>query len=56
VLMSLTRGPAALCAQILAGRRQADVDAPVSACWPEFAAGGKDKLLVRHELIYRAGC
>ncbi len=55
VLMSLTKGLAALCVQILVDRGQVDVDAPVSAYWPEFAAGGKEKVLVRHVLTHTAG-
>ncbi len=55
VLMSLTKGLAALCVQILVDRGQVDVDAPVSAYWPEFAASGKEKVLVRHVLTHTAG-
>ncbi len=55
VLMSLTKGLAALSVQILVDRGQVDLDAPVSAYWPEFAAGGKEKVLVRHVLTHTAG-
>ncbi|KJK35779.1 beta-lactamase [Streptomyces variegatus] len=52
---STTKGPAALCAHILADRGLLDLDAPVAAYWPEFAAAGKEKVLVRHLLSHRAG-
>ncbi|QTD96478.1 serine hydrolase domain-containing protein [Streptomyces cyanogenus] len=52
---STTKGPVALCAHILADRGLLDLDAPVAAYWPEFAAAGKDKVLVRHLLSHRAG-
>ncbi|SMQ14230.1 CubicO group peptidase, beta-lactamase class C family [Streptomyces sp. Ag82_O1-12] len=52
---STTKGPVALCAHILADRGLLDLDAPVAVYWPEFAAAGKDKILVRHLLSHRAG-
>ncbi|MEU6350834.1 serine hydrolase domain-containing protein [Streptomyces sp. NPDC047072] len=52
---STTKGATALCAHILADRGLLDLDAPVSAYWPEFAAAGKEKVLVRHLLSHRAG-
>ncbi|WP_086558482.1 serine hydrolase domain-containing protein [Streptomyces africanus] len=52
---STTKGPVALCAHILADRGLLDLDAPVAAYWPEFAAAGKEKVLVRHLLSHRAG-
>jgi CubicO group peptidase (beta-lactamase class C family) len=52
---STTKGPVALCAHILADRGLLDFDAPVAAYWPEFAAGGKENVLVRHLLSHRAG-
>ncbi|MGA5895921.1 serine hydrolase domain-containing protein [Streptomyces venetus] len=52
---STTKGPVALCAHILADRGLVDLDAPVSVYWPEFAAAGKEKVLVRHLLSHRAG-
>ncbi|MFF4565066.1 serine hydrolase domain-containing protein [Streptomyces sp. NPDC001435] len=52
---STTKGPTALCAHILADRGLVDLDAPVAAYWPEFAAAGKEKVLVRHLLSHRAG-
>ncbi|MHC3472735.1 serine hydrolase domain-containing protein [Streptomyces sp. 7R007] len=52
---STTKGPVALCAHILADRGLLDLDAPVAQYWPEFAAAGKEKVLVRHLLSHRAG-
>ncbi|MFD8719317.1 CubicO group peptidase (beta-lactamase class C family) [Streptomyces sp. Ag109_O5-1] len=52
---STTKGPVALCAHILADRGLLDLDAPVADYWPEFAAAGKERVLVRHLLSHRAG-
>ena len=52
---STTKGPVALCAHILADRGLLDLDAPVTTYWPEFAAAGKENVLVRHLLSHRAG-
>ncbi|OIJ68711.1 serine hydrolase domain-containing protein [Streptomyces mangrovisoli] len=52
---STTKGPTALCAHLLADRGLLDLDAPVAAYWPEFAAAGKEHVLVRHLLSHRAG-
>jgi CubicO group peptidase (beta-lactamase class C family) len=52
---STTKGPTALCAHILADRGLLDLDAPVAKYWPEFAAAGKEGVLVRHLLSHRAG-
>ncbi|WP_055525756.1 serine hydrolase domain-containing protein [Streptomyces graminilatus] len=52
---STTKGPVALCAHILADRGLLDLDAPVADYWPEFAAAGKEGVLVRHLLSHRAG-
>ncbi|MDF6022159.1 serine hydrolase domain-containing protein [Streptomyces sp. JH34] len=52
---STTKGPTALCAHILADRGLLDLDAPVAAYWPEFAAGGKESVRVRHLLSHRSG-
>jgi CubicO group peptidase (beta-lactamase class C family) len=55
VLMSATKGFAVLCMQILVERGLIDVDAPVANYWPEFAANGKEGVLVRHLLMHTAG-
>ena len=52
---STSKGPTSLCAHVLADRGLLDLDAPVAAYWPEFAAAGKESVLVRHLLSHRAG-
>lgn len=52
---STTKNMTALCALVLADRGQLDLSAPVAAYWPEFAAAGKESLLVRHVLSHTAG-
>ncbi|MEU0148859.1 serine hydrolase domain-containing protein [Streptomyces sp. NPDC006288] len=52
---STTKGPTALCAHILVDRGLLDLDAPVAAYWPEFAAEGKESVRVRHLLSHRSG-
>src|SRR3954468_18057608 len=52
---SVTKTMTALCSLILADRGDLDPDAPVARYWPEFAAAGKEKVLVRHLLGHTAG-
>lgn len=52
---STTKPMTALCALILADRGDIDLDAPVATYWPEFAAAGKEKVLLRHVLGHTAG-
>ncbi|WP_250289217.1 serine hydrolase domain-containing protein [Streptomyces atroolivaceus] len=52
---STTKGPTALCAHLLVDRGLLDLDAPVAAYWPEFAAAGKESVRVRHLLSHRSG-
>ncbi|MGI3202525.1 serine hydrolase domain-containing protein [Streptomyces sp. GLT-R25] len=52
---SVTKTMTALCALILADCGQLDLDVPVARYWPEFAAAGKDGVLVRHLLAHTAG-
>ncbi len=52
---STTKTMAALSALVLADRGDLDVNAPVARYWPEFAANGKDGVLVRHLLSHSAG-
>src|ERR1700761_8034238 len=52
---SVTKTMTALCALLLADRGQLDLDAPACRYWPEFAAAGKDRVLVRHLLAHTAG-
>ena len=55
VIMSATKGATALCAHILADRGELEFDAPVAEYWPEFAAHGKETILVRMLLNHQAG-
>ncbi|MFD6885772.1 serine hydrolase domain-containing protein [Streptomyces sp. NPDC059957] len=52
---STTKNMTALCALILSDRGSLDLSAPVAAYWPEFAAAGKEGVLVRHVLSHTAG-
>jgi CubicO group peptidase (beta-lactamase class C family) len=52
---SVTKTMTALCALILADRGALDLAAPAARYWPEFAAAGKEKVLVRHLLGHTAG-
>ena len=45
----------ALCALLLADRGELDLHAPVVRYWPEFTAGGKERIEVRHLLGHTAG-
>ncbi|MGW6885444.1 serine hydrolase domain-containing protein [Streptomyces goshikiensis] len=55
VVRSATKGVAAVVPLLLHQRGLLDLDAPVSAYWPEFKAGGKERALVRDLLAHRAG-
>ncbi|MFY9930301.1 MAG: serine hydrolase domain-containing protein [Streptosporangiaceae bacterium] len=52
---SSTKTVTSLAALILAERGQLDVDAPVARYWPEFAANGKEGVLVRHLMSHSSG-
>lgn len=52
---SITKTMAALTVLMLADRGYVDLDAPVATYWPEFAANGKDGVLVRHVLGHTGG-
>lgn len=52
---SSTKTQMALCALMLVDRGLLDLDAPVANYWPEFAANGKEKVLVRHLLSHTSG-
>src|SRR3954467_9072945 len=54
-VFSVTKTMTALCALVLADRGDLDLAAPVSRYWPEFAAAGKEAVLVRHLLGHTAG-
>jgi CubicO group peptidase (beta-lactamase class C family) len=55
VAMSSTKGATALAAHLLASAGELDIDVPVATYWPEFAAAGKDRVLVRHLLNHQGG-
>jgi len=55
LVFSTTKGAAAICANLLAQRGELDVDAPVTAYWPEFGAAGKGDIPVRWLLCHKAG-
>ena len=52
---SSTKTVTSLAALMLADRGELDVDAPVAAYWPEFAAHGKQGILVRHLMSHSSG-
>ena len=52
---STTKTVTSLAALMLVDRGQLDVDAPVAAYWPEFAAAGKQDVLVRHLMSHTSG-
>ncbi|MEU2337522.1 serine hydrolase domain-containing protein [Streptomyces sp. NPDC006654] len=55
LVYSATKGATATAAHLLAQRGELDLDAPVAAYWPEFAANGKADVPVRWLLSHRAG-
>jgi CubicO group peptidase (beta-lactamase class C family) len=55
VTFSCTKGAVAVCAHMLAAAGELDFDAPVRTYWPEFAAAGKEGVLVRHLMSHQAG-
>jgi CubicO group peptidase (beta-lactamase class C family) len=52
---SSTKTVTSLAALMLADRGELDVDAPVAVYWPEFAASGKQDILVRHLMSHSSG-
>lgn len=52
---STTKGVLATLAHVLVDRGDIAYDRPVRDYWPEFAAGGKSQLTVRHLLCHEAG-
>ncbi len=51
---STTKTMTALCALILVDRGELDLNAPVTKYWPEFAAHGKNRIVVRQLLGHTA--
>lgn len=54
-VFSGTKGLVAACALVLVDRGLLSLDRPVADYWPEFAAAGKERVLVRHVLSHRSG-
>jgi CubicO group peptidase (beta-lactamase class C family) len=52
---SVTKGPTATVANLLAQRGALDLDRPVADYWPEFAAAGKERITTRSILGHQAG-
>lgn len=52
---SSTKTMMSLAALVLVEQGELDVDAPVAQYWPEFAANGKDGVLVRHLMGHTSG-
>ena len=55
VVMSTTKGMAAMTLAVANARGWLDYDAPVARYWPEFAQNGKDAVTVRQLLGHQAG-
>lgn len=55
ISFSTTKGIASTVIHRLADRGALGYDEPVAAYWPEFAAGGKERVTVRDLLTHRAG-
>ncbi|MFD0031937.1 serine hydrolase domain-containing protein [Streptomyces sp. NPDC127172] len=55
IMRSATKGVAAAALLLLHQRGELDLDAPVSAYWPEFKEHGKEHVRVRDVLAHRAG-
>jgi CubicO group peptidase (beta-lactamase class C family) len=52
---STTKTVTSLAVLMLADRGLVDLDAPVATYWPEFAANGKEQVLVRHVMSHSSG-
>ena len=52
---STTKTVTSLAVLMLADRGLVDLDAPVAKYWPEFAASGKEGVLVRHVMSHSSG-
>ncbi|MEV5840433.1 serine hydrolase domain-containing protein [Streptomyces sp. NPDC051985] len=53
--MSCSTDMTATCVHLLARRGEIDHDAPVAACWTEFASGGRENITVADVLAHRSG-
>ena len=52
---SISKGLMALCGYLAHQRGLLDFDAPVASVWPEFAADGKQDIVIRDVFAHRAG-
>lgn len=52
---SISKTVTSLALLLLIDRGAVDPDAPVAAYWPEFAAAGKESVLVRHVMTHSSG-
>lgn len=55
VIFSCTKGVLAILVYRLVEAGRLDLDAPIAAVWPEFAAGGKAAVTLRDAMTHRAG-
>jgi CubicO group peptidase (beta-lactamase class C family) len=55
LVFSGTKGLVAVCMLMLVERDLLDLDAPMSRYWPEFAAAGKERALVRYAVSHTVG-
>lgn len=55
LVFSTTKGFAAATVLSLWEQGDLDIDAPIAEIWPEFAAGGKDRMTTRHVLSHQSG-
>jgi CubicO group peptidase (beta-lactamase class C family) len=55
LIFSGTKGLVAACVLLLVERGALELDAPVASYWPDFGAGGKEQVLVRHVMSHTAG-
>ena len=55
MIFSGTKGLTATCMLMLVDRGQLDLEKPVAHYWPEFAANGKERLLVRDIVSHHSG-
>ena len=55
VVFSGTKGLTATCMLMLVDRGQLELEKPVAHYWPEFAANGKERLLVRDIVSHHSG-
>jgi CubicO group peptidase (beta-lactamase class C family) len=55
IMNSVAKSMSALCTHVLIDTGAIDFDAPVARYWPEFAAAGKQGVLIRHVLSHTDG-